>query len=219
MFGHVCSKFPVLWGASMWLYLLVLIMFACVSCDLFYESVWFSLCAHAAPFLWQHPKVDFCLSPFMGWNWAQRSWRMCLWMNTQWVGWDPVCSLPSLFLGGGAGSNHCWCHALSLRMDPSLPHTLPVWWTPSPLVSVPLLCSFVFAIWHALHAIFWFCFCPFAFSHSCPGSLRESVSDWFLPTHNGAHDRIDVLGCDGGWYRVNIWHYELHLDLQWITSW
>lgn len=39
--------------------LVVLIMFTCISCDLFYKSAWCSLNAHTVSFLWQHPKVDF----------------------------------------------------------------------------------------------------------------------------------------------------------------
>lgn len=59
-----------------------------------------------------------------------------------------------------------------------------------------------------------FCFCSFSFSYCCLGSLRDSVSDWFFLL---AMELTNVLGCDGGWYRVNTWHYvlQLHLDLQW----
>lgn len=85
MFGHV-YKSPVLWGISVWLYLVVLIMFTCISCNLFYGSAWCSVYVHAASFLWQHPKVGFVHLLLWVEKWTQQGWRMCFWIPSSWTG-------------------------------------------------------------------------------------------------------------------------------------
>lgn len=190
MFGHV-YKSPVLWGISVWLYLVVLIMFTCISWNLFYGSAW---CSVYASFLWQHPKVGLVHLLLWVEKWTQRGWRMCLWIPSSWAGILYGNVQPVLGLGSRVQSPlvlHTLSSYLVCQMD-----TLHLWflclsYAPSCLPSDSHYMLFS-----------GFCFYPFSFSHCCLGSLRDSVSDWsFLLT--------DALGCDRGWYRVNTWHYEL----------
>lgn len=114
-------------------------------------------CMHILPHSCDSTQKSIMSTSFYGVELGTEKLKIAL-VNTQQVRWYPVWRSPSLFLDWGAGSNCCWWHTLSLRRDPFLPLTLPVWWRPSPMVPVPLLYSFVFAIWHALHDVLWFCF-------------------------------------------------------------
>lgn len=114
-------------------------------------------CMHILPHSCDSTQKSILSTSFYGVELGTEKLKIAL-VNTQQVRWYPVWWSPSLFLDWGAGSNCCWWHTLSLRRDPFLPPTLPVWWRPSPLVPVPLLYSFVFAVWHALHDVLWFCF-------------------------------------------------------------